>query len=126
MKNVLRAMVCAILALVFVSCVVPVMSAVKKTTVKKLSSPVVKGTKLLNGNQARLGVTYILGERDPINVTLNKLQYSVEPIRFGNSIITPKSNEKLLIIHYTLQNCVPSVRYVNWSSMNILLLIPAT
>lgn len=119
MKNALRVMICAILALVFVSSVIPVMSAAKKKNVKKLPNAVVVGTKLPNGNHAKLGVTYVLGNRDPINVTLNKLQYSVEPIRFGNSIITPKSNEKLLVIHYTLQNCVSSVRYVNWSSMNI-------
>jgi len=108
---------CAILALVSV---IPVMSAVKKTTVKKVPNTVVIGTKLLNGNHAKLGVTYVLGKRDPINVTLNKLEYSVEPIRFGNSIITPKSNEKLLVVHYTLQNCVSSARHISWSSMDIV------
>lgn len=103
----------------------PGMTAVKKVAAKKVTvkkavpKRIVLGTKQLNGDQAQLGVTYTLGKIDPINVTLDKVEYTVEPVMIGKSIVTPKVGEKLLVLHYTLHNCQPATHTLGWGTLGI-------
>lgn len=119
MKNISLNMICISLITVFALSAMPVVSVAKKAAAKKPAKRIVLGTKQLDGSQAKLGVTYTLGKQDPINVTLNKIEYSVEPIRFGSTILVPKSDQKLLVLHYTLHNCKASDRYIGWSAVDI-------
>lgn len=119
MNNTTRIIAITTLALAFASVSTAVIGAVKKTAAKSASKRVVLGTKQLNGDQAQLGVTYTLGKTDPINVTLDKVEYTVEPVRFGDSVIVPNADQKLLVLHYTLHNCNPAPRGLAWNTLEI-------
>lgn len=122
MSKILHVVICLALVAAFGLSVQPVDAAVKKAvkkTVKKAPKRVVLGTQQLKGDQAKIGVAYTLGKRDPLNVTLKKVEYSVEPLRMGNTIISLSANEKFLILHYTLHNPNPRNRGLAWSTFDI-------
>ena len=54
--------------------------AAKKPAPKKAGGPVVLGTTQLPGEFGKLGTTYTIGKRNPINFTLKSADYSVIPI----------------------------------------------
>ncbi|MHB0998917.1 MAG: hypothetical protein ACYC27_06695 [Armatimonadota bacterium] len=115
MKSYTRLSLIAFLLTAVVLSAVPAVSAVKKAPPKR----VVKGTTQLKGDQAKLGVTYTLGKRDPINVTLDRAEYSVEPVRFGNGYVYPNSDQKMLVLHYTLHNPNSKNRGLSWNTIEI-------
>lgn len=81
---------------------------------------VVLGTKQLGGeDNAKIGVTYTLGKRDPINVTLNSVDYSVEPIYYDKNMLVPNVDQKFMILRYTLHNPNPRDRGLGWSTNEI-------
>lgn len=85
----------------------------------KPAKRVVLGTTQLKGDQAQFGKTYTLGKTAPINVTLNKAEYTVEPVLIGGGPILTNANEKLLVLHYTLHNPNPKDYGLAWSTINI-------
>ena len=120
MRNTTRFIITTTLSLIVAFVSIPGMSAAKKTAAKKTSPPrIVLGTKQLNGDQAQLGLTYTLGKSNPINVTLDKVEYTVEPVKFGRNIIAPNADQKLMVLHYTLHNCMPSARGLGWGTLKI-------
>jgi hypothetical protein len=65
----------------------------------------VQGTTQLAGGEGALAKTYSLGKTDnALNFTLNSLEYSLVPVTMGTNVYAPKSDEKLLVLHYTVQN----------------------
>ncbi len=76
---------------------------------------VVQGTSQLKGDQGELGLTYTLGKESPINFTLKSCEYLAERKRIGADYYVPTAEEKLLVVHFTLQNPQPSERGVGWS-----------
>jgi hypothetical protein len=77
------------------------------------------GTRQLSGENAQLGVTYTLGKASPINVTLDKVEYTLEPALFGTTAIWPKRGEKLMVLHYTLHNPNPRDFGLSWHTLEI-------
>ena len=64
-----------------------------------------QGTAQLAGGEGTIGKTYSLGKTDnALNVTLTGAEYSLSPVTMGTSVYAPKANEKLLVLHYTVQN----------------------
>lgn len=76
-----------------------------------------KGTTQLNGDQAKIGTTYTLGKKEPINITLNSAEYTVERVQFGDELVIPKKNQKLLVLHYTLHNPNKKDFNVYWATL---------
>ncbi|MFC4456150.1 hypothetical protein [Deinococcus sonorensis] len=66
--------------------------------------PVVQGTQQLDGQNAQVGQTFTIGKQSPLNFTLRSAEYSTGRMLFGDTITFPKADEKLLILHYTVQN----------------------
>ncbi len=65
----------------------------------------VQGTTQLAGGEGAIGKTYSLGKTDnALNFTMTSLEYSLTPVTMGTSVYAPKANEKLLVLHYTVQN----------------------
>ena len=62
------------------------------------------GTPQLPGDDGRLGQAYKLREGSPLYFRLNSVEYSVAQLQFGNATFTPKANEKLLVLHFSVQN----------------------
>lgn len=82
------------------------------------------GTTQLSGENALVGVTYTLGKANPINITLDKAEYSVEPVIFGRTAVWPKKNEKALVLHYTLHNPNRQDFRLTWSTLRIIAVDP--
>ena len=85
--------------------------------VKPAGGPVVLGTTQLPGDFGKLGTTYTIGAREPINFTLKTAEYSVTPFTVCNNTYVPKGDEKLLVLHYTVHNPVPREQSYHWSGI---------
>lgn len=65
----------------------------------------VQGTAQLAGGDGVLGKTYTLGQgEEGLNFTLKSVEYGVARATVGNSVYVPEADEKMLILHYTVQN----------------------
>lgn len=74
----------------------------------------VQGTAQLAGGEGMLGKTYTLGKADnALNFTLRSAEYSLAPVTMNTYVYSPKASEKLLVLHYTVQN--PQKREVSVS-----------
>ncbi|MBC8142147.1 MAG: DUF4352 domain-containing protein [Armatimonadetes bacterium] len=88
----------------------------KKPAAKK-SETIVLGTTQLPGDFGVLGKTYTMGKSYPINFTLRSAEYSVVPFTSGNNTYVPKADEKLLVLHFTVQNPNPKDLSYDWSGL---------
>lgn len=62
------------------------------------------GTAQLPGDLGVIGQVYKLRTSSPLYFRLNSAEYSVSQLRFGRGIVIPKADEKLLILHFSVQN----------------------
>lgn len=76
----------------------------------------VAGTTQLAGGEGELGKTYTLGKNNPLNFTLRSVEYTVNRVTVRDMIYAPKADEKLLVLHYTVQNPTKQEQPVNWAS----------
>ncbi len=76
----------------------------------------VAGTAQLAGGEGEFGKTYTLGKSSPLNFTLRSAEYTVSRVTMGTSVYAPEANEKLLVLHYTVQNPTQRDRWVNRNS----------
>jgi len=92
--------------------------AAKLLTITTITqTPMVKGITQLAGDNARFGQTFTLNEATPVNVTLRGAEYAVTGLRFGDTTVFPKLEEKLLVVHYTLQNPNANELTINWATL---------
>lgn len=94
-----------------------------KPTPKPAKAPVqlireVLGTKQLTGYEGSLGQTFTIGKNSPVNFTLKSAAYSVDRVNIGSYSHLPKSDEKLLVLHFTVQN--PRKTAFNYSGGQLL------
>lgn len=82
----------------------------QKTTQTKLGT---LGTAQLPGEQCELGKTYTIGKDDPLNFTLNKVEYRVSRFMVDKTFQVCAAQDKFLIFHFTLQNPSPRTIEVN-------------
>jgi hypothetical protein len=71
----------------------------------------------LVGGAGELGKTYTIGTRDPLNFTLKSAEFSVKRLQIGSSKFAPDVSEKLLILHFTVQN--PQKKDLEFSTFNL-------
>ena len=76
----------------------------------------VAGTTQLAGGEGEFGKTYTLGKNNPLNFTLKSAEYTVSRVTVGTNIYTPKADEKLLVLHYPVQNPTQREQNVDWAS----------
>lgn len=82
----------------------------------KPAARMVQGTKQLSGDNAELGQVYTLGKDNPMNITLNSVEFSTERMRFGNDVKIPGGDEKYMVLHYTLHNPQKSEQLVRYDT----------
>lgn len=87
----------------------------KKPT--KSGGPIVLGTKQMPGDFGKLGTTYTIGKTLPLNFTLKSADYSVAPVTIGQNTWVPKSDEKVLLLHYTVHNPLPDEQPYYWGEI---------
>ena len=107
-----------VLVVSFVMGSVMVAGAAATTVKKPVEGPiVVKGTTQLPGPDATIGKTYTIGKADPINFTVRSAEFTVGQTRFGSNLAIPDASEKVLVLHYTLQNPNKYDRNIGWSTL---------
>jgi hypothetical protein len=62
------------------------------------------GTPQLPGDNGEIGQVYKLRTGNPVYFRLNSAEYTVARIRFSKSLVIPEADEKLLVIHFSVQN----------------------
>ena len=80
---------------------------------------IVQGTTQLKGEYAEIGKQYTLGKEFPMNIILNSAEYTVDQVCCGSYCYSPESEQKFLLIHYTLHNPQPREAAVDWASFKI-------
>jgi hypothetical protein len=93
-----------------------------KVTIKP-SAPatgaVTGGTAQLPGENGQLGAVYTLVKSTPLYFSLKSAEYTVTPVRIGDTLYAPKANEKLLVAHFTVQNPAKTEQFVRWDSLKL-------
>ena len=78
------------------------------------------GTPELAGDEGALGKIYTLRKASPLYFSLISAEYTVRQVLIGERLIAPKEDEKLLVIHFTVQNCQKSDLMVRFDSLRFL------
>lgn len=77
------------------------------------------GTVQLAGDNGELGKVYSLIKDNPIYFSLKSAEFTVAQVRMGDSLYTPKADEKLLLLRFTVQNPQKTEMYVRGDSLRI-------
>ncbi|MBI5831658.1 MAG: hypothetical protein HZB16_05010 [Armatimonadetes bacterium] len=56
------------------------------------------------GQWGEVGKDYIMGKGHRLRFRLVSMEYRVDPVCIGKQAFAPKADEKLLVVHYVLQN----------------------
>lgn len=75
------------------------------------------GTAQLAGDNGELGKVYTLGKASPLYFSLKKAEYTVSQVSVGDQTVTPTVDEKLLVLHFTVQNPQKTEQYVRFDSL---------
>lgn len=54
--------------------------------------------------ECKIGQKYSIGTKNPLNIVVNSLEYTVGRVKVANRYMRPAREEKLLLLHYSLQN----------------------
>jgi hypothetical protein len=96
----------------------PKKASPKKAKPAPTSPPrIVKGTVQMAGDNGQIGITYTIGKEDPLNLTLNSAEFTVEPVRMGTNTYAPAADQKLLLLKYTIQNPNPRESSYSWEAL---------
>lgn len=76
------------------------------------------GTSQLPGEWCDFGKTYTLGKNFPLNLTLKSAEYTLRSSRTDLTYVLPRRGEKLLVLHFTLQNPNPREGHVGRVSID--------
>ncbi len=97
------------------------MSFAAKTPVKNPKNQATKGTTQLQGanDHALFTHTYTLGKTAPINVTVDRAEYTVDQVSIDNGMFLTNRDQKFLMLHYTLHNPNRSDYGLAWSTLEI-------
>lgn len=77
------------------------------------------GTEQMAGEWGVIGMPYTIHPNDPLNFTLNSAEFSVRRMHVGDTSVVPEGNEKLLVLHVTLQNPQAAERRVYWADLDL-------
>jgi hypothetical protein len=77
----------------------------------------VMGTQQMAGEWAVMGQQYTLNEGDPLNFTLNSAEFTVARLNVGDESVVAQGDEKLLVLHVTIQNPQSRARRVYWADL---------
>lgn len=84
---------------------VPAFAQTRSATPAAPSTRVVQGTTQLAGDVGVIGKAFTIGKNEnAINFTLTSAEFSVSRVTVGEDVYTPKADEKLLVLRYTVHN----------------------
>lgn len=101
-----------------------VQAAQAKPKPKSTTNKATLGTTQLKGSEPKFGETWTLGKTNPWNVTLKSAEYSIEQFQLGDQTHWPKTNEKFLILHYTVHNPQPREAMMRFDTLKFTVVDP--
>lgn len=78
------------------------------------------GTSQLPGDAGELGKVYSMRKGDPLFFSLVRAEFTVGPVLVGERLFTARADEKLLVLHFTVQNPNKADRRVRWDSLRLM------
>jgi hypothetical protein len=75
------------------------------------------GTAQLAGDNGELGKVYSIRKEGPLYFCLTEAEFTTEQVRIGDTLHSPNADQKLLVLHFTLQNPEKSDQYVRFDSL---------
>jgi hypothetical protein len=78
------------------------------------------GTAQLAGDNGEFGKVYTLRKHEPLYFSLVRARYTVEQVLVGDRLIAPKADEKLLVLHFSVQNPGKTDLLVRSDSLRIM------
>ena len=92
-------------------------AAVSKKPAKPVPKKPPAATVQLAGDNGVFGTVYSIGKQSPIYFRLKSADFTTDQIVTGDRLYVPKANEKLLILHFTIQNPQKTELFVRWDSL---------
>lgn len=77
----------------------------------------VSGTPQLPGDDGKLGQIYKMRKDRPLLFALLRAEYTTETVVIGDDCIYPNAGQKLLVLHFTIQNPNPTEELVRFDSL---------
>jgi hypothetical protein len=93
-------------------------AATKPKPKLKPAKPAPKPSVQLAGDNGVFGTVYAIKKEGTLYFRLKSAEYTTDQVVMGDSLYVPKSDEKLLVLHFTVQNPQKSEQYVRWDSLN--------
>ncbi|MEN6372980.1 MAG: DUF4352 domain-containing protein [Armatimonadota bacterium] len=72
---------------------------------------------MLAGDNGVFGTVYSIRKGYPIYFRLKSAEYTTDQMVIGDRLYAPKAGEKLLVLHFTVQNPQKSEQQVRWDSL---------
>jgi hypothetical protein len=76
------------------------------------------GTAQLAGDQGQFGEVYSIGKESPFYFRLTGAEYRVDRLRFGDTVVYPERDKKLLVLRFTIQNPQKREATLRWDSLS--------
>jgi len=93
----------------------PAKQPVKNTAAKP--KPATQPTVQLPGDNGEFGTVYSLRKEEPLYFRMKSAEFTTEQVRIGKELYFPTASEKLLVIHFTIQNPGKTERLVRCDSL---------
>ena len=85
--------------------------------VKPPTSTGAPGTVQLAGENGQFGTVYSIRKDTPLYFILKSAEFTTAQVRVGEQIFVPKAEEKLLVLHFSVQNPQKTEQYVRFDSL---------
>jgi hypothetical protein len=92
-------------------------SAAVKKPVKPLPKKPKAGAVQLAGDNGVFGTVYSISKKSSIFFRLKSVELTTDQVVIGDQMYVPKANEKLMILHFTIQNPQKTELFVRWDSL---------
>jgi len=76
------------------------------------------GTVQLAGDNGVFGTVYSLGKSNTLYFRLKSAEFTVDQVVVGDRIYVPQANEKLLVLHFSVQNPQKAEQLARWDSLS--------
>ncbi|MHB9130766.1 MAG: DUF4352 domain-containing protein [Armatimonadota bacterium] len=75
------------------------------------------GTAELAGDNGELAKVYSLVKSNPLYFSLKSAEFTTSQVVISDTLYAPKADEKLLVLHFTVQNPQQSEKFIRWDSL---------
>ncbi len=105
------------LLLVLILSLIACAAMAAKPKPKPTPKPAPKPSVQLAGDKGVFGTVYSIRKDNPLYFRLKSAEYTTQQVVIGDELYVPKADEKLLVLHFTIQNPQKTEQFVRWDSL---------